>query len=122
MISSIQLRLIAIAISVVLVLGLGYYAYYSIRDIGYQEATIECNKKFSEYQKKVDERIDTITTNINTISDVVSTTNENLSKDITKILNNTKNMPINTIKNGKCVPTEAYVKNVVEAINRANTK
>ncbi len=122
MITTIQLKLIAAAISIALILGLGYYAYYSIRDIGYQEATIECNKKFSEYQKKVDERIDTITTNINTISDVVSTTNENLSKDITKILNNTKNIPINVIKNGKCVPTDAYIKNVTDAINRANTK
>lgn len=117
-----QVKLILIAIAFVATLSGIWGGYSYIKNIGYNEAQAECIKKFEDYQKQVDDRMVKLQTSISTVSELLVTTNDNLSQDISIILSRTKNKPSVVNKDGKCQNNVEFIKDINDAINRVNAE
>ncbi len=123
MISALQFK-IALAIGTILVsTGLLYGAYKYVENKGYQKAQVECQVKFDEYQKKVDERLNTLQGSISGMAEELITQNQSMASDIVIIARNTRNKgPTTIVKEGKCTPSPTFVEGLNEAIDRANKR
>ena len=117
-----QIRLILSGLALLICLLLGYGTYSYVRNLGYQEANKECIDKFNKYQSEIDTKIGEIQTGISGISGTLVAQNENLSQDISIILARTKNKPTVVVKEGKCIPSDTFVKDINDAIERANKR
>ena len=117
-----QVKLIIGAVILAATLLLGYAGYSHVKDIGYQEAKVECDEKFAEYQKKVNERLERIEGKVSGITTDLISSNTELNTGVSQILESMRNTPSVTIKGGKCVPTQEFVNNLNSAIEKANKK
>ena len=117
-----QIRLIISAIALAMVIISGYFLYSHIRNLGYQEASLECTAKFDKYQKELDTKIAEMQSSISSLSTNLSSQNDSLTQDISVILARTKNKPTVVVKEGKCVIADTFIKDVNEAIERVNKK
>jgi predicted PurR-regulated permease PerM len=115
-----QVKMIAIAVFIASIVALSYVGFSYIKSLGYQEATLECKQKIDEYKTQVQLRINNIEQSVNSISVSLSVSNEVLSNDISALLRQVKNTQNIIVKNGKCVPTDEYLKRLNAAIERAN--
>lgn len=120
MFTSLNIKLIAAVVSILLLLGLLTVTYAHIKQTGYLEAQAECDKKFKEYQLQIDAKLEQLSTSLATNTDILISNNENLTQDISSILSRVKKQSNITIKNGKCVTSDQYVKDVNAAIDRVN--
>lgn len=118
----INAKLFIILFAIVAALGIGYSAYSYTYNQGKQQAQIECQKKFEEYQKQLDEKISRIETSISSVAESSQTSQQLLNSDITEILKRVKKAPVTVVKDGKCYPSQTFVDGINEAINRANKK
>lgn len=118
----INIKLISILLAILSILGVGYSAYSYTYNQGKLEAQVECQKKFEEYQKQLDEKISRIETSISSVAESSQTSQQLLNSDITEILKRVKKAPVTVVKDGKCYPSQTFVDGINEAINRANKK
>lgn len=120
MFTGLNVKLIAIVVSILLLLGLLTATYSHIKQTGYLEAQAECEQKFKEYQSQIDAKLEKLSVSIASNTDILISNNENLTQDISSILSRVKKQSNITIKNGKCVTSDQYVKDVNAAIDRVN--
>ena len=110
-------------ILLVVVFGLGIWGvYHKVKSIGYEQATAECVKKFSDYQTQVDTRVQKLESSVKSFDETLQESTIALTNDINKILNSSKKQPTVVIKEGKCLPAPQFVDSLNEAINRVNKK
>ncbi len=119
---NILLKIVGPLVVVAILGGALYSIYTKIKADGYQEATIECTKKFAEYQAQVDARVQKLEASVKGFDETLQESTISLSNDINKILNSSKKQPTVVIKEGKCIPAPQFVDSLNEAINRANKK
>lgn len=116
---------IAIAIaSILVILGLLYGGYSYVKNIGYQEAKIECQKQTDKLIEQQGERIASLQSTFRDTANTLLTNNTKLSKDIKSIVSNIKveGQPTTIIQEGACTPTPVYVKSLNDAIDHANAE
>lgn len=123
MITVFQIKLLAGIAGFALTGGLLYGGYKYVENQGYQKAQVECQAKFDEYQKKVDERLNNLQGSISGMAEELITQNQSMASDIVIIARNTRNKgPTTIVKEGKCIPSSTFVEGLNEAIDRANKR
>ncbi len=102
--------------------ALVYFTYDGIKERGRAEAIAECDAKFKDYTKDLEERIKAMEEGISIIADNSATKQDIMAGDIEEILKRLRKGPITIVKDGKCIPSPTFVDGINEAISRANSK
>lgn len=105
----------AIAISFAL-----YSGYTHIKQIGFDEATAICEKKFKAYEENVGKKVDSIERLSTTLVINSETGNAALAADVAAILKNSKSKPLVVVKNGECTPSPAFSESISSINKRVN--
>lgn len=122
MFEKLSMKLIAIVLAVILALGVLYWIYSSIRESGYQQAQVECQEKFQNYQKEVNEKLSHLQHNLQNLSGDLGASTASLSSDMQIIAHGMRKQQNLIIKDGKCSPSQSFVDSINKAIDRANKK
>lgn len=97
-----------------------YMGYSHIKQIGYQEATVEYNARLKEYNDKLSNHIH----DLESLSTVLADNNQaalvKVDKDIKGILLSVKGIQPYTIVDGKCLPSPAFNDAYNKIIRKAN--
>lgn len=112
-----QIKLIIAAIAIASALAAGYGGYSYIKSIGYNEAKIECDKKFKDYNDSLMKKIEQIETNSTTLVENSKKANDKLSEDITTIMKSVKGKTLTVIKNGECTPSQTF-SDTINSVNK----
>ncbi len=102
--------------------ALVYFTYDGIKERGKAEALAECDAKFKEYTKSLEERIKSMEAGISIIADNSATKQDLMAGDIDEILRRLRKGPVTIVKDGKCIPSPTFVDGINEAITRANAR
>lgn len=97
-------------------------AYNHIYTKGYNEASEKYEQKFRDYELAVDKRIAKVTGMADALIESSFERNEIFAADIRELSKAIKGRQIYTIKQGKCEPTDDFIKAYNEAIARGNKK
>lgn len=100
--------------------GGGYATYSYIKGIGYQEAKVECELRFKEYNDTVATKIATIEANSTLLVENNKTANELLIKDVTGIVKSIKGKTLTVVKNGECLPNQTFSDTINSVNKRVN--
>jgi len=110
------------ALLAVLVSTLAYTGYYKIKDIGREEANVECAARMKAYN----DRLDNLIVKIEESSTKLVTESQEarlaLKKDFGVILSTIKNKPLYVIEQGKCAPSVEFIDIYNKAIDRVNAQ
>ena len=108
---------IAGALALAFVLYTGYSFVY---DRGYADANVEAQKRFDDYTKKIGDRIEKIEGNSSQLLSAAAEADKARQKSFNDILFTIKGKPLYTIQQGKCTPSDDFVKAYNEGIKKAN--
>ncbi len=100
-------------------IGIAYSGYSYVYNLGYKAAEAECAKKLQVIEDLKEKRIQEIQDYAKANLEQTVLNNVNTSKDIKAILNK-KQEPPTVIIEGKCQPSESYIKTYNAIIERAN--
>ena len=112
-----QIKLAIAAIAVAGTLATGYIGYSYVKSIGYNEAKVECDQRFKEYNDIVMQKIERIESNSTTLVENSKIANEKLSEDITTIMKSVKGKTLTIVKNGECVPSQTF-SDTINSVNK----
>jgi hypothetical protein len=104
---------------IIAVAALAYGGYRYIYNIGYEDAQTICAERIQLIEELKDKRIKDIQEYAKANLEQTVLNNVNTAKDIKAILNK-KQEPPTVIIEGKCHPSESYVKTFNQIIERAN--
>lgn len=106
---------------VALAIMLALYSGYSyIKNIGYKEAEVVYQQKISDYENKLNKKIDTIETLASTLVAENRESAAILTTDVAEILAKTKGKTLTIVKNGECIPSKTFSDSFVEINKRTN--
>lgn len=97
-----------------------YTGYSHIKQIGFDEATANCEQKFKEYEETLGKKVGNIEKLSTTLVLNSETGNAALATDVAAILKNTKSKPLVIVKNGECTPSPAFSESISLVNKRVN--
>lgn len=109
----------ALALAIIAVVTIGYRTAYNHGELAAHQ---QCIEETEHLVKQIHERITAVEHTLDNIADIATRQQEEMARDIDKILKYIKTKPVVTIKNGKCVPSSHFVDGLNQAIRRANQK
>ncbi len=109
---------ILLVVSVVLLAATGYAGY----QYGQSSANEVCLQATLEREKKTQEYLEKVSSELSSISASSISQEEQLKEDMSEILARLKKNPVTVVKNGKCTPSTTFLNSIDEAVNRANAK
>lgn len=114
---------------VIVLLVLSWYAYSRIYNRGFEAANIACEKRIQEYTQqmndykaKLDERVQLIEDASNALVKETIEARKITKTEFTKIITKYIDKPMIVIEEGKCRPSEDFIKAYNEAVDRANKR
>ena len=114
---------------VIILLLVTTYFYNKIYTRGFDAVNVACEQKLQDYAQKMkeyeaslDKRIAGLEEASNLLVTEAIESRKVLRKDFSVILSTIKNRPLYTIDQGKCAPSEDFVRVYNDAVNRANAK
>jgi len=122
MFEKLSIKLVAIGLAIVLVLGTFWWIHHSIYMSGYQASQVECQQKFDNYQKEINEKLFDVQSSLQSIGGNLGYSTNMLANDMQAILQTIRKNPNVIIKDGKCIPSQTFLDSINQAINRANKK
>ena len=103
-----ETKLLAGLLLAATITGSGYLAFEKVKNIGYEEYKVLCDKRFAEHKEATDKRIEALETVSNTL---VVENRENsalLAKDVAQLLKGVKGKTLTIVKDGGCTPTTTF--------------
>jgi hypothetical protein len=122
MLQIVAIKALAGAALVAALAGGGYLGYSYVKNIGYQEAKVECEERFKEYNDIVLQKIERIESNSSTLVENSKKANEKLSGDINTIMKSVKGKTLTIVKNGECIPSQTFSDTINSVNKRINTE
>jgi hypothetical protein len=117
-----------IAIVIVLLVASVYF-YNKVYSRGFEAANIACEKRIQEYskameeyKKNMDSRIALVEEASNALVKETIEARKISKKEFTKIITKYVDRPMVVIEEGKCRPSEDFIKAYNEAVDKANGK
>jgi hypothetical protein len=109
-------RLVGVA-AIVMGLGLVYHWIYTR---GYSAANLECDQKFQAYESKLNNQLNVLEADLQTINLDLVQKQSDLVVDVQAILQRVKSKPTIIVKEGRCTLQPEFVDSINEAIQRVN--
>lgn len=104
------------------IMGFGYLGYSKIKQVGYEEAKVEYEKKYKEYVDAHQAKLDSIVKTSDVLLAESRKSNVNTLKGINTILAKSKGKPLVIVKDGGCVPSPAFIDSISEINKQVNEK
>ena len=117
-----HIKTIIATVILVGVAALGYFGFSYVKNLGFQEATAACEKRFSEYTKQIDDKLTEVQTSVSQNAETMITSNQLLQEDLRRIGFRVSKLPTAIVVDGKCVPNPAALSEVKEAVRRVNSE
>jgi len=102
------------------VLGFLGLAYSWVYNRGYVTANLECDQKFQAYESKLNNQLDVLEANLQTINTDLVQKQSELVVDVQTILQKVKSKPTIIVKEGRCTLQPEFVDSINQAIQRVN--
>lgn len=102
------------------VLGFLGLAYGWVYNRGYSAANLECDQKFQAYESKLNNQLDVLEANLQTINTDLVQKQSELVVDVQAILQKVKSKPTIIVKEGRCTLQPEFVDSINQAIQRVN--
>ena len=116
----IETKLLAALLLAATLTGGGYLAFEKVKNIGYEEYKVLCDKRFADHKEATDKRIEALETTSNTL---VIENRENsalLAKDVAQLLKGVKGKTLTIVKDGGCTPTATFADTYNSVNKRVN--
>lgn len=101
-------------------LTLLYTGYSYVKNIGYQQARVECEEKFAQYNKELDAKLQQIAATSTTLVEDSKKANEAISADLATIMKSVKGKTLTIVKNGECIPNKTFSDTINSVNKRVN--
>jgi uncharacterized protein HemX len=116
---------IKIIISIFVCVGLaiaGFFIYNKIYTRGYEQARLECVQAQQQYELELQQKITQLEGSLTAAQQQATQKQQKLNKQIISISEQLKLRQVTIVKNGECLPSQAFLDSIGEAIMRANEK